>query len=503
MDALPDDIVLYTVQNLPKPDRWLLPLVSRRFRRLFPCPVPATPQRDIRVLDHNLEKAIKGGGLATVRMLAGRHSCVWSEGVEMAAALGDLEMVKLLVSIEKAKQAKDNKTAIVAALSNGHVKIADFLWTSTAAKSDYIFLMAAANSGSRAALAWVWSYLPIPISIGKSVPVLLQTLARVGDLPSVEFFLDRIMSTTLLLKHWVEFQNFKFGSTNVGVLRLIDERLGILADPCEIVRMPNHHEALAHLEKTLGRNFMARLLSVPAHLTWDYHGYLRSTGRGDLVEIDIEKCLRCLCNFNSNLEQARRVEIITKELHADPARLHDILSKLQNYYTAQHILAMLAVGGRCDIWTFYNACKHNTVDVARLVWQNMDGQEREKVSLKWQQRNQFYRVTDSSMLAFFQDEVGIELLSYEVSVRKETMTFVYSKKIFDNGFFTAWQILQAAIMFQHADIVEHFAPLCTTTQLEEACKRAMTYPAPEIVSILRRCISTRGHPWLRWLRRLI
>ena len=107
------------------------------------------------------------------------------------------------------------------------------------------------------------------------------------------------------------------------------------------------------------------------------------------------------------------------------------------------------------------------------------------------------------MLAFLQDEVGIELLSYEVSVRKETMTFTYSKKIFDNGFFTAWKILQAAIMFQHADIVQHFAPMCTTTQLEEACKRAMTYPAPEIVSILRRCISTRGHPWLRWLRRFI
>jgi hypothetical protein len=470
-------------------------------------------------LDHNLEKAIKGGGLATVRMLAGRHSCVWSEGVEMAAARGDLEMVKLLVSFEKqAKQAKENKTAIVAALSNGHIKIADFLWT-TAAKSDYIFLMAAANSGSRAALAWVWSYLPVPISIGKSVPALLQTLARVGDLPSVEFFLDRIMSTTLLLKHWVEFQNFKFGSTNVGVLRLIDKRLGILADPCEIVKMPNHHEALAHLEKTLGQNFMARLLSVPAHLTWDYHGYLRSTGRGDLVEIDIEKCLQCLCTY-ANLEQAKRVKIIFDELHADPARLHDIFSKLHNFAsmqrlfvkflkpstfqiaiwpedTAQHILAMLAAGGRCDIWTFYNACKHNTVEVARLVWQNMDGKEREKVSLKWQ-RNQFYQVTDSSMLAFLQDEVGIELLSYEVSVRKETMTFTYSKKVFDNGFFTAWKILQAAIMFQHADIVQHFAPMCTTTQLEEACKRAMTYPAPEIVSILRRCISTRGHPWLRW-----
>jgi len=51
-------------------------------------------------------------------MLAGKPSCVWSEGLEMAAARGDLEMVKLLVSIEKAKEkqakAKDNKTAIVA-----------------------------------------------------------------------------------------------------------------------------------------------------------------------------------------------------------------------------------------------------------------------------------------------------------------------------------------------------------------------------------------------------
>ena len=98
-------------------------------------------------------------------------------------------------------------------------------------------------------------------------------------------------------------------------------------------------------------------------------------------------------------------------------------------------------------------------------------------------------------------EIGAGLSSHEISFERTTLTLAYASRLIDEERWArnaAWQVVQAAATFGHVDVVERFAPMCATAELE---KLSLTIPVP-FREAVRRCLSARRHPLSRFLRRL-
>ena len=581
MDELCDGTVLRIVDTggVPQCDRWVLTFVCRRFRRLFreslaPPPVLKSQKRKLDVV---LARAVEGGGLATVRMLSmlsmrsmrSKRSCVWATAGESAARRGDVEMVRFLISTSRISRKMPQQQLLLAALAGGHVAVADLLIAhdfhaveqhskdafATGDGTMEIIRAAAKSASAAAALEWV-ERLVTPAVFRASLAELAQPSADLlffwvrNNRAGLEFFLDRMPSS-------IQSSKTILRTTNADVLKLWMERRSspLSSDDIHrvvgnIVAMPDHHDALAYIESSIRDVVESNLLAIDAVATWDYHGYLRRTGRAGSVVVDVTKALNDVLKWEEladPLDSSRRIELLTRDVLPDPnewiARVPaDVLKRASEKQSLQaivvpflktsgeettdffdirinysmtletateHVATMLAYGGRCTVRTFVDACnsrRDDNVEMARMVMKTMSAEEKKGVVFYKGSRNDELCVRDYETLVFLDEEIGLtlergNLLFFD----RMSLTLEYAEFVVANE---RWgvsprDVFNIGATFRHVDIVERFAPMCTKQVVRRemelilgSCRWERRTPDKDILDTLDACLYRDVHPWL-------
>ena len=534
MDDLCDSLVAEILSHVAAADQWLLRFVCRRFRSVVAATTAAAADpRRRRILDDALERAISGGGLATVRVLIGRPSCVWVNAVRVAAARGDLEMVRFIATNNREYDDDDDDdyahACICAALTGGHVAVAEFLWGRTrVTASRYRFedlLVASAKSASRSALAWTVSKNPAVASrVLKEWPVrILVTACIAGDVTSVEY-VCAAMAPAVYARE-MERYVVRFAS-NVAVLRFLHDRSGYMPSPKSVAMMENNHGALAYLLETSDApdGVLRELLGVPAHATPDFHAYLRS--KGHRVDIDLAAAALHVARCGS----IKQMETLM-ELRPDPAEwiaelgpatlsmvleAHRLQASVASFFRdhrrldfeitdskATSFAALRAMGGRCGCRTFSRAVSCADVDHARAVWAAMDDAARRAFRSRADQGIVDW-AHDIDMLTFAMAELGIpgHRISMLRPIPRRAFTLELARFVLAHAIETPLSVLDQALKCGHLDVVEHVAPACTRGDLVRCLRLRHLYAAIGVRRLVRSVLA-RTHPMLRWIVRFI
>ena len=236
-------------------DRWLLKTVCRTFRAVVTETVDPGRRRILddvlgrrRILDDVLDRAISSGGLATVKVLIDKPSCMWNT-VDRAASRGDLEMVRFIVE----HRVSDRDLMwwvrfISAALVGRHMDVAEYLWICSRKKirCRYDFeelLFASAKSGAISTLEWTFSKnRKVASMVLRELPerIMMQALF-VGDMESIEYILDAM--TPDAVKRQLDGMTFEYGYKK-AVLRHLHERFGFKSLPKDVAMSADNHDAV-------------------------------------------------------------------------------------------------------------------------------------------------------------------------------------------------------------------------------------------------------------------
>ena len=552
MDWLPDHVVeLSILARVPDADRWLLRFVCRRFRRLSPRAADEPRLSTRRTLDDVLRRAICGGGISTLRFLGKKKpSCVWSTAAEWAASIGDVETFRCvhdLVGIGEKKA----WACMHLAIAQGHVRIADFLWDARGGNIDAFstdadaFQRLAMHARSRASFEWIERKSPgcirqmlfansfrtrtIQSMVPRATACAFFSMVAHADLSAAEFVLEKCPGFD-----WAASLPSGFGWTSrqADVVRFVHERFGFVASPEEIVQLPDHHDALDYVRTAAGVDVVSRISKVPAHETWDFHGYIR--GHGRRVDIDIDAAVRSVVrqhNFTHKLcdrfrpgwrlrmlidarpdpsEWTSRCDAKTLVSMVSSAGMQEVaaeflpLSWLERAggfeisavrqgddpaATLARIDKLATRHGRCGPLTFARACRSvdrpwhseacDGAEVARIVWSMMDPASRASVLSHSEKSSVSFQVGDIDVARFLVEELGVRLNARDVAFSGPAFTLELARFVDDRR--AAIDVgrdllLSRAINFEHADIVEHLAPRCTLKELEIALRLSDKHP---------------------------
>jgi hypothetical protein len=551
MDGLCDSLLSAVLLHaaVPAADRGLLRAVCRRFRSVVVAEAGAElrdPRRR-RVLDAVLDRAISGGGLASVRFLWGRPSCVWANAEVRAAARGDLEMVRF-VRCEYEYDADYNIGCLAAALAGRHVDVAELLW-SRRCKTDEIgrcgiqrLLLASSKSGSRAMLEWTVARSPAMARAAMSDPWVAKRMlgqaCRAGDVELVRSICDATASASAgasagagASAAWEIGDVFPLSiplSTDADVLRFLRGRFGYVPAPRAVASSARNHGALAYLLETGGDRVLAELLGVPAHLSPDLHAFLRSAGHR--VDVDLAttavavaaaarqhhpvgpmEALMALrpdpAEWVAELGPMLRLVLETSQMQASFAKFfhgHFLDFEITASVPPDTFDALRAMGGRCGYRTFLAAASapDSRVEHARAVWAAMADDDRRQFRFRADD-GIFGWMTDVDMLKFMleqqQQQPGSKILPYGLlssPTSSRCFTPDLARFVLEHKLDTPAAVLAQAATLGHLDVVELVAPACTLAEL-----RCLASPPPSKAAraLIKRSILERTHPMLRWL----
>ena len=541
MEALCDSLVYKILSHVPVADRWLLRTVCRTFRTVVSAEATATatasdPRRR-RILDDALDRAISGGGMATVRILIDRPSGVWAFAVKKAAARGDLEMVRFVD--ERRHRDNDDLACISAALTGGHVDVAQYLWSANKKPLDRygfeVLMIAAAKSAKRATLEWTVSKnrKAATRALNDWPSRILLFACAGGDIESVEYICDVL--TPAVCK--TEFERFAelgigVGGAHVAMLRHLRARFGYVPPPKAIARMANNHDALAYLLEGDREKVLAELLRVPAHMSPDFHAYLRS--RGHRVDFDLAAAAVSVVR-GGNVEQMRalmelrpdpdewirelgpnRLTIVfeTRKAHMQALLIAFFKDRRFDFEitvtaTKQTFAALRDLGGRCGCRTISRAVEHVDVEHARVVWDAMDDAARRAFFARVEQEPCYvYWAQDVDMLNFVVEELGVpkRCINYGTYVSRGGFTLEFAKAVIEHEIETPASLLARAVAYGLLDVVVHVAPTCAKRDIARCLSplaKSVSAAPREVYAFMQRSVLERTHPLLRWLVKLL
>lgn len=341
LNDLPDLVLDLIASHVHDADRWLLAFVSTGFRRSISKTNQTTTTKNIRVRDKHINRAVKGGCIATARFLIDRPSCAWTNALPIASALGDTAMVYLVLESNWfQRKCIDFKTSLcLVAISNAvhhnHVKVAEIFCSKGLMKRQHVsffdiglfdhfyidcLLNASTFSKSSSMLDWVISKYP-----RKALAILVderysyrffKSACSDGSVEYLEHLCD-------LMTHPISKAVFKIVhkrngnyplSRDVAILKFLRERFGYTLDLEGVSEMRDNHAVLAYLlslssnqnpnpnpNAPLSRSiYIEKMLSVPVHKTPDCHAYLRSLGHRIDVDLNVSVKHNVIDNVISN-----------------------------------------------------------------------------------------------------------------------------------------------------------------------------------------------------------
>jgi hypothetical protein len=561
MDDLCDSLISEVLSHVAAADRWLLRTVCRRFRRVVAAET-VDPRRR-RVLDDVLNRAISGGGLATVRALWGRPSCVWATAVERAAARGDLEMVRFL-ALRARRDDDDEIRGLCAALAGRHVDVAEFLWSrrkrasragrgarrpsaSRATLGDFErLLLASAESASRAMLEWTVAKDPCDNAMASWTATAINVFVcacKAGDADSVRYICDtcdtcgtcgatdgRSINSAFSV-HDRLYGRFVPLSTDAAVLRFLHDRYGYAPSPSAVARSANNHGALAFLLETGGDRVLGELLRVPAHESPDLHAFLRSAGHR--VELDLATTALAVSRASWRDGSVGQMEALML-LRPDPAewvaelgpmlktvletdrmqaslakffkghRFETIDFEITDAVPADTFADLRAMGGSCGRRTFLTTIRapNTTVEHARAVWAAISDDVQKQL-----RQGCMYWVPDVDVLKFAVQELGMRqrcdyLMLPAAATWSRCVTPELARVLLEHQIKSPAAVLDLAATCGHLDVVKLVTPACTTPDLRQCLSRLQWGPPSEVQAFILHSIIDRTHPMLGWLEKL-
>ena len=160
--SLPDDVLSIIFSLVNEADRWIVGMVSKRFREvIFLSAMSATirvPEGAFRPLDYVINRALDLGGTATIRMLHRKPSCHWKSALTRSARRDDVAMLDALCTAGRYGALSPKDVLTCSAVSRGNVAAAEYMYESVL-RGEYELDMTAIScsilSGNVDMLRWV------------------------------------------------------------------------------------------------------------------------------------------------------------------------------------------------------------------------------------------------------------------------------------------------------------------------------------------------------------
>jgi hypothetical protein len=521
MQNLCESLTYEILSRVPFADRWLLQFVNKQFRNAIRPTLRAHDPRRRRVLDDVLELAIMNGGVATVRFL---FDNVGPMALKMAAAKGDLEMVRLVVGRGRARE------ALMMALTEGHLDVADYLSTRMSVAESLVEEMLFCSAHSRAALEWTLSNVPASYLFKESTIVgTFRTACVSGDAGSVEclcdyFGKDRIANTVFTSSPIV------FGGKNVvPVLRYVGSTFGVRdgEELRNILHNSRNADVLDYLLETQGFDKMKALATSDVHA----YAFLVRKGlipRADLVTVAInaktpgqlDVLVELYPGFDEWIEElgpAGRLRRLleTRDMQASFGRFRKAEARL-DFKIKSGLLdkevfgALTAMGGKCTSGMLWDVlCVSDDVDYAKSVWAAMDEHERATFRLTTK-RPVASGGPDLGMLEFVVLELDaverVREMSIEYSWQRGRFTVSLARFLLERRIKDLSLVLTEAVLCAHLDVVEMVVQhrRCTCVELWKCIERFQSCGClwrQDLFRAIARAILEKTQPVWRWLAR--
>jgi hypothetical protein len=532
MQDLCESLTSEILSRVATADRWLLQFVCKQFRAAVKPTLqkPGDPRRR-RVLDDVLEYAVANKGVATVRFLLDKKSCVWETAVEKAASNGDLETVRLVVGRGCAQ-----KRAMMAALDGGHVEVAEYLLQRINLEENdrVIEEMFVSSVNFTDTLKWTVSKMKKTSSSGIKDPAMIYAFVKAcwnsGNLECVQYLCNffgkkRIIESTVLQQ--IPYYVFGKRVIPLSVLRFLGITFGYKIDlkrMCLVCNMvPFDDKFLDHVLESQGFD---ALLGAAAE---NVYVYAFLVGRGLIPRADLAAAA-------SNVKYACELEVLMK-LYPDLAdwteeagllkrlfKRSDLQTALVKFFRSQKAFnidfdirstdktafdALRAMGGKCTSGTLYLVMfVSDDVELARSVWEAMDAQERDK--FRSTKPPYLMSATDLGMLEF----VALELQAVDrlremnpvYTGQRSRFTVALARFLLEHRIKDSTKLLTEAVLCQHLDVVEMMVRASSCDEIWECMRQLQCISAPinaDMLRVISDAILDKTHPVWLWLARWI
>jgi hypothetical protein len=463
MQDLCESLTCEIISRVTAADRWLLQFVCRQFKKLVKPPLQDPRRR--RVLDVVLDHAVSNGGLATVRFLFHKESCVWATAVKKAASKGDLEMVGLLLE-------RGCSGALQAALIKGHVGVAEYLYDKGQCAFEEM-LMASAGSGSRAALEWVVAKMSAASFSASEELIGAVFVAACSHLECVQYLCDFFGKTAIAKAVFSSSRQCFVFSASLPVLRFLRSTFDYYAVDAHWFDKDRPDLMDFYLE-TEGVDKMKEFAAINVHV----RAFL--VCKGLILGAD-------LATAAANVYIVRQLQVLM-DLYPDPqewieklgpsGRLKQLLEipNLQaafgSFFRRRKCLdfeirgcchdkdafdALRAMGGRCTWTTFWRTvCDSDDVENARIVWNAM---EEDQEQSKWD-GCKIVGGPDIEMLQFVASELGLvdrlrqATITYGTDKGMRRLTVELARFLLEHQIEDAASVLSQATSLMHMDVVK-------------------------------------------------
>ena len=519
-----DSILFEILSNVVAADHWLLRMVCARFRLVI---VESRHRREkFRTLDVVLSRAISEGGLATVRYLIKRPSGEWGGAVSMSASKGYMDVVKCIV---ESHRGYDDVMSISAALSGGHVDIAEFLWDRKKQKIDRyaaeILLVAAAKSASLLAVEWIvskFAKFEVSLILSKDFAMtrMMFNACIAGDLKCLEYVCtlttQEVVHDAMRRHNAMRSHSTVLLTHDVDCLLFLHGKFGYAptSDAVRSAVITNNHRVLEYLS----RDFLKEMLQVPLHMSPDMHAFLKSKGHQITPTVDLNVHVSsALTNYQmKNLMQLQSdprewISSLSpttlegllginrlQELMCDFFRGHRLKFEIKNVTRKQTFTALREMGGRCGWSIFlYSVVNVNDIDYVRHVWAAVDVNDRATFLSRVANNGSLldWLPNDVDVLKFLLG-IGVSLNGGRMLVSsRHTYTLELVEFAMVEMMETPLSIMFKATSYGHLDIIDHVAPLCTLDELHLVLR---VRNDDDVVSFLRKTILQRTHFMWRW-----